>query len=273
MGLFDFLKPKDQATETATPKAGNLLRAQAITTAIEAQALTAAITRNVPKYLMDVKLGRCRAPACARRPGEPRGNVHDIWEDTRSEALVPLLNHGGSNTLALCRPARQRELFHAFIHDRPHLKFPDVPTGEEVPDTIQAVSQCLTYLRDQCLKAKTSYNVYVGALEGFEKECATANDWWQKQSDGPTADLPLLHDARPPLMIYILWRETTRLAKEIATASIYGPSLEKALVKGVRWAEEKFRDDPKAAKELIGEIKALFERLRASNEPDDLRKI
>jgi hypothetical protein len=174
--------------------------------------------------------------------------------------------------MALCEPVRQTELFHAFRHDRPHLKFPDVATGEEVHDTIQAVSQCLIYLRDQCLKAKTSYDVYEGALATFEKDCATAYDWWQKEGAGPTADFPLLYDERPPFMIYILWRETTRLAKAIATACIYGSSLENVLVTGVQWAREKFRDDPKAANELIDEIKALLGRLRAANDPDDLLK-
>ena len=174
--------------------------------------------------------------------------------------------------MALCEPVRQTELFHAFRHDRPHLKFPDVATGEEVHDTIQAVSQCLVYLRNQCLKAKTSYDVYEGALATFEKDCATAYDWWQKEGAGPTADFPLLYDERPPFMIYILWRETTRLAKEIATACIYGSSLENALVKGVQWAGKKFRGDPKAANELSDEIKALLGRLRAANNPDDLLK-
>jgi hypothetical protein len=73
-------------------------------------------------------------------------------------------------------------------------------------------------------------------------------------------------------MIYILWRETMRLAKAIATACIYGSSLENALVKGVQCAREKFRDDPKAANELIDEIKALLGPLRAANDPDDLLK-
>jgi hypothetical protein len=272
MGLFDFLKPKNQVSESAAPKAGNLIRANAITTAIEAQGLIATITRDVPKYLMEVRSGRYKAPACTRRPREPRGNVHDIWEDTRLEAFAPLLNHVGSNVMTLGRSARQRELFHAFRHDRPHLKYPDVATGEEVHDTVQAVFQCLIYLRDQCLKAKTSYNVYAGALETFEKDCVAAYDWWQKEGAGPTADLPLVHDERPPLMIYILWRETTRLAKEIATASIYGLSLEYASAKGVQWAGEKFRDDPKSADELIDEIKALFGCLSAANEPDNLLK-
>jgi hypothetical protein len=37
MGLFDFLKPKNQVSESAAPKAGNLIMANAITTAIEAR--------------------------------------------------------------------------------------------------------------------------------------------------------------------------------------------------------------------------------------------
>ena len=73
MGLFDFLKPKDQAAESATRKAGNLFRAQALTTAIEAQVLTTAIARNIPKYLTEVKRGRCKVPACTRRPSDRAG--------------------------------------------------------------------------------------------------------------------------------------------------------------------------------------------------------
>jgi hypothetical protein len=64
MGLFDFLKPKDQAAESATRKAGNLFRAQALTTAI---------ARNIPKYLTEVKRGRCKVPACTRRPSDRAG--------------------------------------------------------------------------------------------------------------------------------------------------------------------------------------------------------
>ena len=264
MGLFDFLKPKDHAAESAVRKAaGNLF---------DAQALTTAIARNIPQYITDVKRGRCQAPACTRQLGEPRANVRDIWEDTRLEALTPLFNHGASNAMALCEPARQTELFHAFRHDRPHLKFPHVATGDEVHDTIQAVFQCVDYLRDQCLKAGTNYDVFKGAVATFEKDCANAYDWWQKEGAGPTAYLLLSHGERPPLMIYILWRETTRLAKEIATACIYGSSLENALVNDVRWAREKFRDDPKAANEWIDEFKTMLGRIRAANDPDDLLK-
>jgi hypothetical protein len=112
--------------------------------------------------------------------------------------------------------------------------------------------------------------VYEGAVETFEKDCANAYGWWQKEGVGPRAYSLLSHGERPPLMIYVLWHETNRLAKEISTACIFGSSHENGFASLFQAAREKFPDDPKRANEWIDEFKAAFERVRAANDPDDL---
>jgi hypothetical protein len=267
------LKPEFEAAMRARHARGSISGAAlkaAVGNLFEPPALIRAIGELIPQYHAEVIQGSCKSPACTRRLGDPRGNVRDIWEDTRLESLVPLFTYGASNAMAVCKVEMQRDLFHAFQNERPHLKFPHVAKNNEVHDTTQAIFQCIIYLSEQCFKVGTNYDVYDGAVTAFEKKCSSAYDWWQQKGAGRTAYLQLSHGERPPLMFYVLWAEATRLAKEIAIASIYGSSLESALASDIRWARENFGDDHQAANEWIDEFKAGLALLRSANEPEDL---
>lgn len=44
----------------------------------------------------------------------------------------------------------------------------------------------------------------------------------------------LVRHEKPPLMVYLIWPEYTRLAKEIAIAATYGSSIDRAAVRASR---------------------------------------
>ncbi|MEO8783819.1 MAG: hypothetical protein ABI404_17935 [Bradyrhizobium sp.] len=71
-------------------------------------------------------------------------------------------------------------------------------------------------------------------------------------------------------MVYLTWLEYTRLAKEIASAAIYGSSIDKA---EARDREHFTRELAGRSAELVGTLDALADtmgRLRSAQEPDDL---
>jgi len=254
MGLFDFLKPKTKSPDMTLRVTGNIF---------EPESLISALDTRIPEYLAAVNQGRCKSPACTRKSGEPYSSVSDIWEDTRLEAFVPLFRHGASNPMALCQVPMQRELFTRFNNDHPHLKLPHVPSGEELHDTIQAVWQCVLYLREQCSKAGTNLTVRDTALEVFNSKCVRAYEWWQNEENGSAAYALLARGERPPLMFYILWTEATRLAKEVAIASIFGSSLKFFMDLMVKTEKRT---------EVVDAYRTMITRLSTANDPHELKR-
>lgn len=56
-------------------------------------ALAESIAKSCHAYVEAVSSGKVTVPAIRRR----EKNVHDVWEDTRTEAMLPLFRHGASD--------------------------------------------------------------------------------------------------------------------------------------------------------------------------------
>jgi hypothetical protein len=86
----------------------------------------------------------------------------------------------------------------------------------------------------------------------------------------PRCNRMLVEQQYPPLMVYLIWREYTRLAKELALAAIYGSSIDRA---EIRDREHFTRELAGRSAELASALDALADtmgRLRSAREPDDL---
>jgi hypothetical protein len=86
---------------------------------------------------------------------------------------------------------------------------------------------------------------------------------------GPRCNRMLVEQRYPPLMVYLIWLECTRLVKEIASATIYGSSIDKA----------KTRDREHFTGELAGRpadcqrarcARGYDGRVQIAQEPEDL---
>ena len=47
-----------------------------------------------------------------------------------------------------------------------------------------------------------------------------AQQWWATEGAGPRCRQMLANGEQPPLMLYLLWTDYTRLAKEVAAAGL-----------------------------------------------------
>jgi hypothetical protein len=73
---------------------------------------------------------------------------------------------------------------------------------------------------------------------------------------------------KPPLMLYLIWSDYTRLAKEIASAAVYGASIDRA-----RDALElQLAERPAELKAALAALPETMSRLEAAEDPEDLGK-
>jgi hypothetical protein len=80
----------------------------------------------------------------------------------------------------------------------------------------------------------------------------------------------LAERGNPPLMLYLIWTEYTRLAKEVAAAAFFGSSIERAVAARRESLKSELAgrpDELDAALDELAETMASFERAR---DPDDL---
>jgi hypothetical protein len=59
-----------------------------------------------------------------------------------------------------------------------------------------------------------------GTLHHFRKLVILAQQWWAMEGAGPRCRQMLANGEKPPLMLYLVWTDYTRLAKEIAAAGL-----------------------------------------------------
>src|ERR1700730_16283684 len=99
-------EPVDFLPESEAPQHPARRRADAVLIASTLQERTL-------RYKRSAQSNAFRTPAWHRRPGEARGSLRDIWEDTRIEAMQRLLEHGSVRIDALASPGPQPILFGA----------------------------------------------------------------------------------------------------------------------------------------------------------------
>lgn len=74
----------------------------------------------------------------------------------------------------------------------------------------------------------------------------------------------------PPLMFYLIWLEYTRLAKEIASAAIYGSSIDKVETRDREHFTRELAGRPAELASALNALTDTISRLRGAHEPDDL---
>jgi hypothetical protein len=110
---------------------------------------------------------------------------------------------------------------------------------------------------------------FSGTLRNFRKITVLAQQWWAMEGADARCSQMLAEGEKPPLMLYLIWTEYTRLAKEVAAAAFFGSSIERSIAERREVLKSEFAgrpDELSSALDELAETMASFERAR---DPDD----
>jgi hypothetical protein len=219
MALFG-VKPNERKTSK--------LLTDAVGVPFGPRALLLALEEAVPRYVNDIDQGRLIYPACKRTPSDTDGDVRSIWDQTRLEAIRYAVMVPGREFELLIEPARQLEMIDAYLLQRPHADTVIDFTGIASADFSIAILAGLNWLRHCAQLAKVPPAKQSGTIRNFRRVVTLAQRWWLTEGAAERCIQLLASGETPPLMLYLVWSEYTRLARQIASATVFGPSNDRA---------------------------------------------
>jgi hypothetical protein len=213
MAMFDWVRP----TERVAPKddAGDRFDPRAFLRALE---------EAVPRYVNDIDQGKLISPACKRTLSDPGGDVRSIWDHTRLEAVRYLVMAPGRQFELLIEPARQLEMLDAYLVQLPHDDIVIDFTSVTTTNFSIAILAGLNWLRHCAQLAEVPIAEQSGTLRKFRRVVTLAQQWWLFEGAAERCSQFVANGEKPPLMLYLVWSEYTRLAKQVAAAAVFGRS-------------------------------------------------
>lgn len=260
--LFRWAQPKNQSVAKQVPDTvGDLFEVSELLTAIDA---------IVPRYLKRVDQGALVYPACKRKLTDQESDLGSIWAHTRLEAVRYITMVPGRQVALLVEPVCQPEIFDTFLRKRPHEKTVIDFTGVAADDLVAAIIAGLNWLNHCALLAGVDHNRFSGTLRNFRRVSALAQQWWALQ--GADVRCTRMRETRekPPFMLHLIWQNYTVLAKEIAAATMFGPSIERTVARRQKMLEDELRERPVELAATVAQLKDTIFRFETAREPDDL---
>jgi hypothetical protein len=215
------------------------------------QAILEDLGKRVPQHIEDADQGRLVYPACQQAISSA-DDVRAIWDRTRLEAMRYLVMLPGREFELLAEPARQSEMFEAFLRQQPHDDTVIDFTGSTMSDIAIAIFAGFNWLNHCAVLAAVEREKFSGTLQHFRKLVVLAQQWWATEGAGPRCRQMIEAGEKPPLMLYLVWTDYTRLAKEVAAAG-----LSRAIDRGAAPAD-------------LDALMQTMVRLQHAGEPDDL---
>ena len=255
MDWFGWQLPKDRAHK-ATP--------------FGPQALLQDLDKRVPQYLDDVDQGKLIYPACKRARSDAGGDVSSIWDHTRLEAMRYVMVVPRREFELLGEPARQPEMLDAYLRQRPHDDTVIEFTGSTMADLAIAIVAGFNWLNHCASLVEVNRERFSGTLSSFRKIIALAQQWWAMEGADARYSQMLAEQQVPPLTLYLVWLEYTRLAKEIASAASFGPSIDRAIEKRRETLAREFTDRPAELGAALDELRETMTGFESARDPSDL---
>jgi hypothetical protein len=215
------------------------------------QAILEDLAKRVPQYIEDADDGRLTYPACKQIISNA-GDVRAVWDHTRLEAMRYLMMVPRREFELLAEPARQSEMLQAFLRQQPHDDTVIDFTGSTMSDITIATFAGFNWLNHCAVLAAVEREKFSGTLHHFRKLVVLAQQWWATEGAGARCRQMLENGEKPPLMLYLVWTDYTRLAKEVAAAG-----LSRAIERGAAPAD-------------LDALVQTMARLQQTDEPDDL---
>ena len=205
--MFDWLHSKTQLLKRSAkePPAG----------LVGPDVLLGDLEKRVPQYLADVDQGKLIYPACKRTLSDKDGDVGAIWDHTRLEAIRYVMAVPGHEFGLLSGAARQIELIDAYLFQRPHAETVIDFTGTAPADFAIAIVAGLNWLTHCAQLAGVHRDQQSGTIRNFRKLVTLAQRWWLTEGAIERCGQLLASGEQPPLMLYLVWSEYTRLSKPI----------------------------------------------------------
>lgn len=217
--LFDWYKKKHPA-RTAEKAPLRLL--------VGPDGLIDELRKRVPKYLDEADQGKLIYPACKRTLSDPSGDVGSVWDHTRLEAMRYVIMVPGPEFELLSEPGRQMEMIDAYLFQRAHGETVLDFTGTATTDFSIAILAGLNWLTHCAQLAGVPPAQQSSTIRNFRKVVTLAQRWWLIEDAADRCAQLLASGEQPPLMFYLVWSEYTRLAKQIASAAIFGSSISRS---------------------------------------------
>src|SRR5665811_56095 len=256
MDLFGWRSPRDSAAHKAR--------------VFGPQAILQDLDNRVPKYLDDADQGKLIYPACKRIPSDAHGDVRSIWDHTRLEAIRYVTMVPRREFELLADPSRQTEMLEAYLRQQPHEDTVIEFTGSTMSDLAIAIVAGFNWLNHCAVLVEVDRHKFSGTLSNFRKITVLAQQWWMMEGADARCSQMLLEREKPPLMLYLIWAEYTRLAKEIASAAFFGSSIDRAIDRRREVLDRELAgrpDEPGSARDELMNTMASFESAR---DPADL---
>lgn len=212
------------------------------------------LARRVAKYLDDSDQGKLIYPACKRTLSDADGDVAAVWDHTRLEAMRYVIAVPGHEAGLLTDAARQLEMIDAYLFHRPHADTVIDFTGTATADFCTAIVAGLNWLTHCAQLAGVDPARQSGTIRHFRKLVTLAQGWWLTEGAAERCAQLLSAGRQPPLMLYLIWSEYTRLAKPVAGAAIFGASASRSA-------------------KLVALPEGLVPRFEAATDPADLMGI
>jgi hypothetical protein len=219
--LFDWLHSRGQLFKkpAAKPLPGGL---------VQPDILFEDLGKRVPRYLADVDQGRLIYPACKRTLSDADGDVASVWDHTRLEAMQYVMAVPGHELALLSAASCQIEMIDGYLFQRPHGDTVIDFTGTATADFAIAIVAGLNWMTHCADLAGVPPSQHSGTIRNFRRLVTLAQRWWLSEGAVERCGAMLARGEQPPLMLYLVWSEYTRLAKQIAAAAIFGSSIDRA---------------------------------------------
>jgi hypothetical protein len=234
------------------------------------QSLLQDLDKRIPRYLDDVDQGRLIYPACKRTAASTEGDIRSIWDHTRLEAMRYLMEVPRREFELLGEPARQGEMLDTYLRRLPHEGIVIEFTGTAMADLAIAIVAGFNWLNHCATLVEVNRERFSGTLSTFRKVAVLAQQWWAKEGADARYGQMLGEQRTPPLMLYLVWLEYTRLAKEIASAATFGSSTDRAIEKRREMLAREFAERPDQLNAALEELKQTMARFESARDPDDL---
>jgi hypothetical protein len=234
------------------------------------QAILQDLDKRVPQYLDDVDQGKLIYPACKRAPSDPHGGVRSIWDHTRLEAVRYVTMVPRREFELLAEPARQPEMLEAYLRQRPHEDTVIEVTGSTMSDLAIAIVAGFNWLSHCAVLVAADRDKFSGTLSNFRKVTVLAQQWWAMEGANERCNQMLMAREKPPLMLYLIWTEYTRLAKEVASAAFFGSSIERAIEGRREVLKSEFAGRPDQLNAALDQFTETMTSFESAGDPGDL---
>lgn len=195
---------------------------------VQADRLLEDFTGRVSRYLADVDQGKLIFPACQRALSDAGGDPASVWDHTRLEAMQYVMAVPGREFALLSQAGRQIEMIDGYLLQRPHGDTVIDFTGTATADFSIAILSGLNWMTHCADLAGVPPIQQSGTIRHFRKLVTVAQRWWLTEGAVERCGQMLARGEQPPLMLYVVWSEYTRLAKQIAAATVFGSSINRS---------------------------------------------